>query len=47
MIKNDQYSLIGEFEQGQLNGFGILNENNGDFFEGNFTQGIPNGFGTY
>lgn len=47
MIKNKNYTLMGEWEQGQLNGFGIFNWNEGDFFEGNFDKGIPNGFGTY
>lgn len=46
-IDNFKISYRGNFKDNQMNGFGEFYYNNGDVFEGNFTNGLKNGKGTY
>ncbi|KRX10741.1 hypothetical protein PPERSA_12362 [Pseudocohnilembus persalinus] len=47
IFENWRIICIGQFQKGQLNGFGKMTLENGDFFMGNFTEGQLDGQGMF
>lgn len=46
-LKAKNYEIVGEWQEGKLQGFGICTLSNSKVFEGNIVNGEPNGFSTY
>ncbi len=46
-VTSDDFHCVGNWDQGMLQGFGILTFPNGDCFEGEFKDGVPNGEGMW
>jgi putative phage-type endonuclease len=40
-----QYSILGQFQEGEVHGFGISESSDGTVYAGQFVKGLPNGWG--